>query len=239
MKITNVKINLLQEVLSHGLVCGLGTPIPGEMCVEAAVCYAFGLPHSDRPPCVGAAVRTFKIKLNDSKWSSNIARANGLKRLAVAQLGSATLNQIEFTEKLAIKTLNVLIYELFRELKFNEKILVSCKNASTLKEAVRAADAAAAAAARAAYTAADARAVRIAAAAAADAADAARAADAAADATVARAAVTRAAAAAARAAAARAADADNDKYLNMSAEIATEILIEMKSEGSKFLHLCK
>jgi hypothetical protein len=47
------------------------------MCVEAAVCYALGLPHSDNPPCVGYAVRQYKIRLNDSNWSSNEARAKG------------------------------------------------------------------------------------------------------------------------------------------------------------------
>ena len=57
-----------------GLVSGMGDQVPGRMCVEAAVCYAYGLPHSDNPPCVGAAVRSFKIGLNDSRWSSSTAR---------------------------------------------------------------------------------------------------------------------------------------------------------------------
>lgn len=32
-----------------GLVSGLGKPIPGKMCVEAAVNYALGRPHGDDP----------------------------------------------------------------------------------------------------------------------------------------------------------------------------------------------
>jgi hypothetical protein len=35
------------ELLSHGLVRGLGKQKPGEMCIEAVVCCALGLPHGD------------------------------------------------------------------------------------------------------------------------------------------------------------------------------------------------
>lgn len=31
----------LLETVDAGLISGVGNPIPGEMCVEAAVCYAF------------------------------------------------------------------------------------------------------------------------------------------------------------------------------------------------------
>lgn len=58
------------------------------MCVEAAVCYALGLPHGDEPGCVSPVIRALKIRLNDSKWSSNSARARGLRKLAVLQLGT-------------------------------------------------------------------------------------------------------------------------------------------------------
>jgi hypothetical protein len=48
-----------------------------------------GLPHSDEPPCVSPAIRQLKIQLNDSAWSSDKARGAGMRRLALAQLGSA------------------------------------------------------------------------------------------------------------------------------------------------------
>ncbi len=79
-----------------GLVHGLGSPIPGQMCVEAAVCYAFGLPHGDDPKCVGAAVRSFKIRLNDSAWPTDEDRTKGMRKLAIAQLGSDKIDQKEF-----------------------------------------------------------------------------------------------------------------------------------------------
>ena len=79
----------VRDTVDAGLVSGVGNPVPGQMCVEAAVCFALGLPHGDDPGCVSPALRQLKIRLNDSQWSSAQARAQGLRRLAVAQLGSA------------------------------------------------------------------------------------------------------------------------------------------------------
>lgn len=89
------------EVVDAGLVNGLGVPEPGRMCVEAAVCFAMGLPHSDEPTCVGSTVRCFKIRLNDSHWSSDAARTNGMRKLAIAQLGSDQISQQDFAELVA------------------------------------------------------------------------------------------------------------------------------------------
>src|SRR5689334_17575355 len=77
------------KTVDAGLVVGVGKPTPGQMCVEAAVCYALGLPHGDDPGSVSPSLRSLKIRLNDSGWSSKEARAAGLRRLALAQLGSA------------------------------------------------------------------------------------------------------------------------------------------------------
>lgn len=90
------------EVVDAGLVSGVGNPIPGQMCVEAAVCYAMGLPHGDDPTCVSRALRSLKIRLNDSNWSSDMARAKGLRRLAVIQLGSKdVLDDKAFAKRVA------------------------------------------------------------------------------------------------------------------------------------------
>jgi len=97
------------SVVDEGLCFGKGVPEPGKMCVEAAVCFALGLPHSDEPPCVGKAVREFKIQLNDSSWSSDKARAKGLRRLAIAQLGSDCLDQTEFITKLQQATIRQVV----------------------------------------------------------------------------------------------------------------------------------
>src|SRR5271166_4019633 len=89
------------ETVDAGLCSGLGKPIPGEMCVEAAVCYALGFPHGDEPICVSRALRMLKMRLNDSCWSSNAARASGLRKLSVLQLGSnGELDDIAFVQRL-------------------------------------------------------------------------------------------------------------------------------------------
>src|SRR5690606_30726578 len=102
MEITREVAVKVLDTVDAGLVHGKGDPVPGQMCVEAAVCYAMGLPHSDQPACVAPALRQLKIALNDKAWSSPQARAQGLRRLALAQLGSAgVLDEVEFTRRVA------------------------------------------------------------------------------------------------------------------------------------------
>ena len=81
------------------------------MCVEAAVCYALGLPHGDDPGCVSPALRRLKIRLNDAaRWSSPMARAAGLRRLAIAQLGSAgVLDDNEFVRHVVEMTIRKVV----------------------------------------------------------------------------------------------------------------------------------
>ena len=103
MILTKELAQKVRDTVDAGLSKGMGNPIPGQMCVEAAVNYAMGLPHGDTPSCVGRAVRDFKIALNDSDaWTSNAARAKGLRRVAIAQLGSDKLDQVEFSKALAL-----------------------------------------------------------------------------------------------------------------------------------------
>src|ERR1700722_18874196 len=108
IEITEVHARKVLKVVDAGLVNGVGRPIPGQMCVEAAVCYALGLPHGDDPKCVSPALRSLKIRLNDSSWSSEQARAKGLRRLAVAQLGSlGELDEKEFVRRLVDHAIRV------------------------------------------------------------------------------------------------------------------------------------
>ena len=151
MKNGDVEINeavarkILQTV-DAGLVCGVGEPIPGQMCVEAAVCYALGLPHGDDPSCVGTAVRAFKIGLNDSAWSSSAARAQGMRALAVAQLGSDVIDQQQFSGLLLLRTIQKLCPVLLRTIgviftnedakKKLESAAATCEQVDCLKEAL-------------------------------------------------------------------------------------------------------
>jgi hypothetical protein len=105
-EINELSVQRILETVDAGLVCGMGVPIPGQMCVEAAVCYGLNLPHGDDPLCVASAVRELKIMLNDSSWSSNAARAKGLRRLAIAQLGTReNFDMITFVQRVAVEAL--------------------------------------------------------------------------------------------------------------------------------------
>jgi hypothetical protein len=80
------------EYCDAGLCNGLGdrSGKKGSMCVEAVVSYlTTGNPNSDTPACVDEELRGFKIKLNDATiWMNNKARGRGLRRIAIAQLGT-------------------------------------------------------------------------------------------------------------------------------------------------------
>lgn len=78
IELTSKVAKKVLAVVDAGLVSGIGQPIPGKMCVEAAVCYAMGLPHSDTPECVGSEVRSFKITLNDQYWPTDEDRTKGI-----------------------------------------------------------------------------------------------------------------------------------------------------------------
>ena len=102
----------LRDLIDLGLPIGMGKPVPGEMCIEACVCFALGLPHSDKPlDCVAGVLNSLKISLNDKEgWGTPQNRAKGLRRLGLAQLGSAgILNELEFAKRIAEMTIRKVV----------------------------------------------------------------------------------------------------------------------------------
>jgi hypothetical protein len=220
------------EVVDAGLSSGVGERKPGFMCVEAAVCYALGLPHGDDPRCVSPALRSLKITLNDKPWSSKEARAKGLRRLAVAQLGSVgVLDDREFAKRVAEMVIRKMVplalraaASIQKDAAHKQKLIDAanrCEKDGTKAAANAASAYAAASAAASAYAAASAAAS----ASASDAASAYAAASAAASAY--------AAASAAYAAKSKA----RDQVLSDFAEGVVQILIEMKAPGCEWLSL--
>ena len=199
-------------ILSRGLGTGVGKR-DGQMCIEAAICAVLDLPHGDDPVCVTPAVRNYKIRLNDShRWVSAASRADGLRALGLAQIGSAgVVDGNEFARILAEKTIRVLIPDLFRRFTDTPEMLAAaerCEREGT-REAVS-------------------EARRVASAAASAAADAYAAASAAASA---------AAYAAASASAAASAASAPEYYLRLSAGLALDVLRELGSPGVKLLEV--
>jgi hypothetical protein len=140
MEITYEIAKKVLDTVDAGLVDGIGDPIPGKMCVEAAVCYAMGLPHGDIPPCVSPALRNLKMKLNDSYWASESARANGLRELALLQLGTAgVLDEVEFAKRVILLVINKYLPPMLRKINLNQEAEAceKAKNLDTARDAAR------------------------------------------------------------------------------------------------------
>ena len=245
--------------IDAGLVDGVGEPAPGKMCVEAAICYALGQPqHSDDPQCVSRPVRELSIHLNDQAWSSPDARAKGLRRLGIAQLGTRdTIDDEDFARRVVELVIRKYVPMALRAAasihkdKASRAALLDAANRCESESTKTAADAAYAAAAKAAKAATAAYAVAAKAAEAAKAAKAAKAAAVAVTAAYAGAEAAEAAEAAAEAAAAVAVDAAvaavaeaaaakttaSDTLLSDFAEDVVQILIGMNAPGCRFLDL--
>lgn len=139
-------IRRLLTTVDAGLSSGLGVQKPGHMCVEAAVCYALNLPHSDEPKCVAPIIRSTKIGLNDSAWSSKTARADGLRKLSVLQLGTLNnFDEVDFAKRLALKTIKTVLPLALSAIGLHDHA-ASCTAVTTLEEGIKASDAAMAAA---------------------------------------------------------------------------------------------
>jgi hypothetical protein len=109
MEVTLEQARKVFDVVGYGLCDGVGTPNLGKMCVEAAVCYALGLPHGDDPPCVADVVRVYKITLNDAYWESNEARGKAFEKIAICQLGSNVIDQRKFIEKVTLEVIRQIL----------------------------------------------------------------------------------------------------------------------------------
>jgi len=73
--------------IDQGLCAGLNSD-SGQVCIEAAISLALGEGLRDEPSCVHPRIRELTINLNDNEWSSSEARAQGLYKLGLAQLGT-------------------------------------------------------------------------------------------------------------------------------------------------------
>lgn len=231
--LTNKQINKYDEILSRGLSKGIGG-IDRQMCIEAAICTTLDLPFSDDPLCVTESIRQYKIKMNDSNWSSELARSRGLRDLGLAQLGSlGVISNEDFVNKLMQKTIGTLIPTLFREIFPNNKKCLEAANMCEIEKNANAAFDAAFDAANAAFD------VAYNAASVASADSAAYAASVASVANVAYAADDIAEVAIfandATIFAANAANSSVDKYLLISISLALDTLKELNSPGCALL----
>jgi len=174
------------------------------------------------------AGNTFAVAINDAQWSSPQARSKGLRRFALAHIGTRGLDEVEFSSRLAEQTIRQILPIALRKAGL-EEAAARCATEGTKEAAV--------AAESAAEGASSAHAAAYAAGAAWNAMESARAWAAAAGGAAAREAAC--AACDARSAAWAAGDAawtadsaggpESDEVLTLSANIAAEILENMKA----------
>lgn len=137
------------QLVDFGLSDGIGEGKPGEMCVEVAVSYAMGMNKlTDHPSnCVLRSASDTKIKLNDMYgWPDEMERAKGLRRIAVAQLGSNNIKPKEFKGRLILHLIQqvLLPYKAKEYIEKDDKsgsmdnLLASFESASSYKEMAKA-----------------------------------------------------------------------------------------------------
>lgn len=101
--------------MSNNINEGTGEQLPAWRCESYTFYYPL-LPHDDDTKCVGWAVRYLVFHINNREWSSDAARAEGLRKLVVAQLGSDKLDQFRFAHLVALKTVQRMCPLLFAQL---------------------------------------------------------------------------------------------------------------------------
>lgn len=101
--------------MSNTINEGTGEQLPAWRCESYTFYYPL-LPHDDDTKCVGWAVRYLVFHINNREWSSDAARAEGLRKLVVAQLGSDKLDQFRFAHLVALKTVQRMCPLLFAQL---------------------------------------------------------------------------------------------------------------------------
>lgn len=113
MQITDKIVSKLLGIIDKGLCHGSGfNSRTGDVCVQQAVNIAvsdksfdqhLGRRPTDRPSCVHIYVRDFGVRLNDRFQGSAEERAKLLRKFAVAELGSSSVNMDRFRELLVTK----------------------------------------------------------------------------------------------------------------------------------------
>ncbi len=82
-----------------GLIAGSGKSGFGQMCIEDTIDKITN--KSD----IGEVVKKFITKINDANWLNEYSRAAGMRKIAIAQLGSVCINQDKFTKYIIVQTI--------------------------------------------------------------------------------------------------------------------------------------
>jgi len=96
----------LLNLIDKGLSSGLGRSTSSRMNIESCTQFA-GLIYDKY---VSKDVGIFTAELNDSEnWHTNLNRVKGMRKLALAQLGSSKIDSSKFCENLALETIRKIV----------------------------------------------------------------------------------------------------------------------------------
>lgn len=108
-----------KSYVQRGFCTGAGNS-DAQVCVEVAAAIAAGLGDTDEPRCVSKILLTFGLRLNDAVWSTHAARAAGMARFGIAQLGTKgseyRFNESRFVQKMTEWMINVSLPKMLLEL---------------------------------------------------------------------------------------------------------------------------
>jgi len=146
---TSFDFERFEKYLNLGLCAGLQDA--DMVCIEAAVALCSGEVLNDEPSCVLESANGYATTLNDAYWPTPQARAKRLRRFALAHIGTRDLNDKEFACRLSEQTIRQILPIALRAVGLEEAAL-RCAAEGT-KEAARAAAGWAAAAGEAVWAA--------------------------------------------------------------------------------------
>lgn len=128
-------IKKLTELASKGFIVGIGTPNPGRLCIESAICLAMGEPHGDTPSCVHLLDRKLAVDLNDFAWASPQIRAQMLLPIGIAQLGTADVDRTKFWQEVYTGLVSKVLPFALHAINLDQ---TKCESAVTYEEATKA-----------------------------------------------------------------------------------------------------
>ena len=133
-QMTTEQLTTFDALLARGLRAGPGHNSKGQVCLLQAIALSMGEDLTDKASCVAVADRRFAIGLNDARWSSPKIRADALRPLALAQLGTAGTDRVPWVRRLVIGTVARVLPMALRARGYSAEA-TRCERATTLDDA--------------------------------------------------------------------------------------------------------
>lgn len=106
----------LIQIGKKGIAFGLSDgPVPGELCIQAAICAAMGEKHGDEPTCVEQPDNRISIAVNDLNWGTNRTRAKYLLPIGLAQLGTKGEDRLPWLKRVVLGIISLFAADMLKD----------------------------------------------------------------------------------------------------------------------------